>query len=123
MSPRTPEETIESIKAQIKAACLGVAKGVEKLQTETGVKDKISTHWINLLIDKARALQQQRIYNADTRDERLNDRRIKGEERAEVKDTLIIDIQEELFAWVIMQPPHRYEKLTTESHKGLFALT
>ncbi|KAJ7165402.1 hypothetical protein C8R46DRAFT_901106 [Mycena filopes] len=113
--PRTPQETVQSIKAQIKAACLGVAKGVEKLQTETGVKDKISTHWINLLIEKARALQQEQIYNADTRDARLNDRRIKGDERTAIKDALITKIQDDLFRWVIMQPSDRYDKLDADS--------
>ncbi|KAJ6617842.1 hypothetical protein B0H10DRAFT_1796504 [Mycena sp. CBHHK59/15] len=115
VTPRTPEETVECIKQQIKAACLGVAKGVETLQTETGVKDKISMHWINLLIEKARQIQQERIFNPETRDERLNDRIIKGEERAEIKEALITEIQEELFEWVIMQPTDRYEKLEPDS--------
>ncbi|KAJ6590924.1 hypothetical protein B0H10DRAFT_2330640 [Mycena sp. CBHHK59/15] len=118
VTPRTPEETILDIKKQIKAACLGVATAVEKLQTETGVKDKISVHWINQLIEKARDVQKERIYDRDTRDPRLNDNRIKGEERAEIKQDLITKIQDELYTWVIMQPTDRYEKLTPESRDG-----
>ncbi|KAJ6543650.1 hypothetical protein B0H10DRAFT_1940749 [Mycena sp. CBHHK59/15] len=39
---RTPEETILTIKRQIKAACLSVAYALKKIQTDTGVKDKSS---------------------------------------------------------------------------------
>ncbi|KAJ7784239.1 hypothetical protein B0H16DRAFT_1295984 [Mycena metata] len=108
---RTPEETVKSIKSHIKAACLGVAQTVADLQTETGVKDKISTHWIKLLLEKARTIQQERVYDPNTRDARLSDRTIKGEERKIIKNALITEIQEELFKWVIMQPKDRYDKL------------
>ncbi|KAJ6552358.1 hypothetical protein B0H10DRAFT_1849475 [Mycena sp. CBHHK59/15] len=122
VTPRTPEETILDIKKQIKAACLGVATAVEKLQTETGVKDKISVHWINQLIEKARDVQKERIYDRDTRDPRLNDNRIKGEEQAEIRQDLITKIQDKLYTWVIMQPTDRYEKLTPESRNILHTI-
>ncbi|KAJ7862001.1 hypothetical protein B0H14DRAFT_3615236 [Mycena olivaceomarginata] len=113
--PRTPADTVAKIKEQIRSACLGVASVVENLQTESGVKDKISVHWIELLLDQARKIQQERVYNRDTRDLRLNDPRIKNEARQLVKQGIINEIQEELFDWVIMQPPERYEKLDEQT--------
>ncbi|KAJ7711533.1 hypothetical protein B0H14DRAFT_2292192, partial [Mycena olivaceomarginata] len=73
---RTPEETVAKIKEQIRAACLGVASAVELPQTESGVKDKIAVHCIELLIEKAREIQQEKVFNRQTRDPRINDPRI-----------------------------------------------
>ncbi|KAJ6521748.1 hypothetical protein B0H10DRAFT_1975099 [Mycena sp. CBHHK59/15] len=108
VTPRTPEETILTIKRQIKAACLSVAYALKKIQTDTGVKDKSS-------LERARKIQQEQIYNPDTRDPPLNDHKIKGEERAEIKQALVTEIQEELYTWVIMQPTKHYDKLNSES--------
>ncbi|KAJ6528118.1 hypothetical protein B0H19DRAFT_1214630 [Mycena capillaripes] len=94
--PRTPADTVAKIKEQIRSACLGVASVVENLQTESGVKDKISVHWIELLLDRARKIQQARA-------------------RQLVKQGIINEIQEEMFDWVIMQPPERYEKLDEQT--------
>ncbi|KAJ7123807.1 hypothetical protein C8R43DRAFT_899414 [Mycena crocata] len=113
--PRKPEETVQKIKEQIKSACLGVAGAVELMQKESGVKDKISEHWIQLLIEKARKIQQERVYNKDTRDPRLNDPSIKGDSRNKIKEAILGEIQEELYAWVIMQPEERYKSLNEES--------
>ncbi|KAJ7226230.1 hypothetical protein C8J57DRAFT_1197699 [Mycena rebaudengoi] len=118
VTPRTPAETIDAIKRQIKAACTGVAEAVKKPQTESGVKDKISSHWINLLVEKARLAQQERVYNRATRDPRLNNSKIRGVERAEIKDAVVREIQEELYSWVIMQPEEHYEKLDLNSRDG-----
>ncbi|KAF8144015.1 hypothetical protein K438DRAFT_2103021 [Mycena galopus ATCC 62051] len=116
-TPRKPEETIAKIKEQIRAACRGVANAVEVLQTESGVKDKIAMHWIEQLIEKAREINQERVFNRDTRDPRLNDSKIKGPARETIKQELLDRIQEELFAWVIIQPPDRYAKLDEDSKK------
>ncbi|KAJ7857220.1 hypothetical protein B0H13DRAFT_2237721 [Mycena leptocephala] len=97
--PRTPADTVAKIKEQIRSACLGVATAVENLQTESGVKDKISVHWIELLLNRAREIQQERVYNRETRDPRLNDPKIKNGARQLVKQGIINDIQEELFDW------------------------
>ncbi|KAJ7797439.1 hypothetical protein B0H14DRAFT_2618933 [Mycena olivaceomarginata] len=51
--PRTPAETIATIKEQIFVACLGVQEAVDTIQTRTGVKDKIAVFWIEQLITKA----------------------------------------------------------------------
>ncbi|KAJ6545514.1 hypothetical protein B0H19DRAFT_1212296 [Mycena capillaripes] len=106
--PRTPADTVAKIKEQIRSACLGVASVVENLQTESGVKDKISVHWIELLLDRARKFSKHG-------DPRLNDPKIKNEARQLVKQGIINEIQEELFDWVIMQPPERYEKLDEQT--------
>ncbi|KAJ6508188.1 hypothetical protein C8R45DRAFT_815921 [Mycena sanguinolenta] len=117
--PRTPADTVAKIKEQILAACLGVATTVENLQTESGVKDKIAVHWIELLLDRARKIQQERVYNRETRDLRLNDPKVKNEARQLVKQGIINQIQEKLFDWVIMQPPERYEKLDEQTRINL----
>jgi hypothetical protein len=106
---------VAKIKEQIKSACLGVATAVEKLQTDSGVKDKIAVHWIELLIEKAKGIQQERVYNRETRDPRLNDSAIKGDERNVIKQGIMKAIQDELYAWVIMQPPERYAKLDEQT--------
>ncbi|KAJ7792622.1 hypothetical protein B0H14DRAFT_3094163 [Mycena olivaceomarginata] len=100
-TPRKPEETVVKIKEQIRAACRGVATAVEVLQTESGVKDKIAMHWIEQLIEKARAINQERVFNHDTRDARLNDSKIKGPAREKIKQEIIDKTQEELFAWIL----------------------
>ncbi|KAJ7165291.1 hypothetical protein C8R46DRAFT_1163680 [Mycena filopes] len=51
------------------------------------------------LKSKQHVLQEQ-IYNADTRDARLNDCRIKGDERTAIEDALITKIQDDLFRWI-----------------------
>ncbi|KAJ7707163.1 hypothetical protein B0H16DRAFT_1824386 [Mycena metata] len=115
---RTPKETVEKIKEQIKSACLGVASAVELLQTESGVKDKIAVHWIGQLMEKARERQQEEVYNHLTRDPRLSDPKIKGDERKNIKQGIIDKIQDELYQWVIVQPPDRYEKLNEAARKN-----
>jgi hypothetical protein len=42
---------------QIRLATLGVESHIETLQTNTGVKDKIAQHWIDILIKESRRLQ------------------------------------------------------------------
>jgi hypothetical protein len=70
---------------------------------------------MELLLEKSRAVQKERVYNRDTRNPRLNDPKIKGEPRAEIKQAILDAIQEELYTWVIMQPAERYEKLDQET--------
>ena len=79
------------------------------------MKDKIAVHWIEQLIQKAREIQKERVYDGATRDRRLNDKCIKGDEREEIKQGIITAIQEELYAWVILQPEDRYNALSEES--------
>ncbi|KAI0642270.1 hypothetical protein C8Q79DRAFT_918071 [Trametes meyenii] len=75
-TPRTATETLNAINEQLRAAALGVASTVTKLQTRSGVKDSLAEHWIQKLLVLAREKQQTQIKNPSTRDPRLNGRRI-----------------------------------------------
>jgi len=55
---RTSENTLLQVETQVRAACLGVASTVEKLQTDTGVKDAFTQYWIDNLIGRARNLKK-----------------------------------------------------------------
>jgi hypothetical protein len=109
--PRQPYGTIAVIKEQIWTAGLGVQDAVDKIQTETGVKDKTATFWIQKVMEKARQMQQDQLYNELTRDQRLSDRRTKGAERDRIKLDIKKTIQNQLFEWVLTQPSERYERL------------
>jgi hypothetical protein len=55
---------VEYVKAQLRkqleTAATGIESHVTTLQTETGVKDKITEHWIAILIEKARAMREEK---------------------------------------------------------------
>jgi hypothetical protein len=55
---RCAQETLVEVERQVKAACLGVAQTVKDLQTNSGVKDAFTQHWIDKLIDRSRAMQK-----------------------------------------------------------------
>ncbi|KDR77189.1 hypothetical protein GALMADRAFT_267364 [Galerina marginata CBS 339.88] len=112
---RTPEKTIKTIKDQIWVAGLGVQEAVDNIQTETGVKDKTALFWIQQMIDKARIIHQARLFTPATRDPRLNDPKIKGPPRELIKTEIKIEVQRELFQWVITQPADRYARLDENS--------
>ena len=113
--PRTPAQTLEVIKRQIQTACLGVQDHVDAIQTATGIKDKIAVHWMEKLVTMARERQNSLINNQTTRDIRLNSNRLKGKDREDLKQALKEQIQQDLYSWVIMQPPDRFEKLGAEN--------
>lgn len=102
---------------QFKAACLGVQETIDKIQANTGVKDVIASYWIKQLIDKAREQQKIRILDPGTKDARLRNPKLKGPDRETVKAELRREIQDELFDWVIQQPPEKYSKLPPGSGK------
>ncbi|TEB34139.1 hypothetical protein FA13DRAFT_1707728 [Coprinellus micaceus] len=56
-SPRTVEMTRESVNKQLCLASFGVAAPIERLQTADGVKDKIAHHWMDIMLERARALK------------------------------------------------------------------
>ncbi|KAJ7022964.1 hypothetical protein C8F04DRAFT_1307008 [Mycena alexandri] len=126
---RKPEETVEKIKEQIKTACLGVESKVDELQSASGVKDKTVVHWIGLLIARAREVQRQRVYDHNTRDPRLSDTKIKGPARAAIKLSILTEIQEELYTWILHTILlgedkyiwHETTKLWTDEQGPLFA--
>jgi hypothetical protein len=98
------DSTIQIIRWQVWMACLGNQSAVTASYTSSGVKDKISQHWISLLLEKAKAAHIEQISNKHTCDPRLNDAQCKGEERAVLKDAIKFRIQKELWDWVVQQP-------------------
>jgi len=56
--PRCAQDTLAEVERQVKAACLGVAQTVKDLQTNSGVKDAFTQHWIDELIERSRAMQK-----------------------------------------------------------------
>ncbi|KIJ40446.1 hypothetical protein M422DRAFT_49166 [Sphaerobolus stellatus SS14] len=55
--PRTTEDTLIEIKAQIDLAAEGRSKPVQDRQTNTGIKDKVTQGWIVKMKDKYKAIQ------------------------------------------------------------------
>ncbi|OBZ65346.1 hypothetical protein A0H81_14668, partial [Grifola frondosa] len=95
--PHTCQSTIEIIETQIRAACTGVQDAVDAIQMKTSVKDMITQFWLGKVITKACELQVIHLSNLDTRDERLNDHKVKGAERESIKDGINKQIQGNLF--------------------------
>ncbi|THU93011.1 hypothetical protein K435DRAFT_671003 [Dendrothele bispora CBS 962.96] len=50
---RSASETIEILEKQLNVAMTGVASHVKAIQTETGVKDKVTEYWIEVLLKRA----------------------------------------------------------------------
>ncbi|KAJ6550496.1 hypothetical protein DFH09DRAFT_1248846 [Mycena vulgaris] len=76
--PCQNDVTIQVIRWQVWMACLDNKSGLEASYTSTGVKDKISQHWISELLEKAK--------------------------RAALKSQIKYRIQQELWDWVVQQP-------------------
>ncbi|KAJ6608328.1 hypothetical protein B0H10DRAFT_2303295 [Mycena sp. CBHHK59/15] len=55
--PRFAADTKRTLEEQIKLAMYGVEAPISKLQTATGVKDKVAQYWINILLEKARQMK------------------------------------------------------------------
>lgn len=70
------------------------------------------------MIDKVRQLQQDRLTTKATRDPRLNDKKIKGPDRELIKEGIKDTIQQEVFDWVLTQPPDRYGRLPQNSRSS-----
>ncbi|KDR74877.1 hypothetical protein GALMADRAFT_99137 [Galerina marginata CBS 339.88] len=54
---RSAEETRLELEKQIKLAMYGVEKPINETQTNTGTKDKVAQHWIDILLAKSRELK------------------------------------------------------------------
>ncbi|KAJ6566807.1 hypothetical protein B0H19DRAFT_940681 [Mycena capillaripes] len=110
-NPRTPAETIRTIRRQIWLACAGVQDVVDNLQTATGVKDKTAQFWIEKVIVMARE-QQQQCFKEDLR---LKKKSLIGDARRDVKTKNRDLIQWRVYNWVIRQPEDRYARLPMKS--------
>ncbi|KAG6819456.1 hypothetical protein H0H93_011666 [Arthromyces matolae] len=111
-TPRKPQETIESIKSQVRLACGGQKDAVESAVTQTGVKDKIAQYWINQILPKAQEEIKLRTSPSEpTCDRRLLNKTLKGDARKAVKDGIIHDVQNEMWNWIISQPASSYQEL------------
>ncbi|KAJ7310818.1 hypothetical protein DFH08DRAFT_918219 [Mycena albidolilacea] len=56
--PRSAAETLTELHEQVELACLGVKAAVEARQTDTGVKDSYTNHWINDLLRRSCELKK-----------------------------------------------------------------
>lgn len=97
-------------------ACLGDAEAVQHLQRDTGVKDKTAQFWINLVHQKAVEQHRARTTDPKTKDERLKGKLTK-EERDDIKLEIKKQIQTEVYAWLLQQPPDRFQALPVNSRK------
>ncbi|KAJ6461207.1 hypothetical protein DFH09DRAFT_1114311 [Mycena vulgaris] len=56
---RSAAETKKTLEDQIDLAMYGVESPIKKLQTATGVKDKVAQYWIEILLEKARKMKAE----------------------------------------------------------------
>ncbi|KAJ6589471.1 hypothetical protein B0H19DRAFT_892628, partial [Mycena capillaripes] len=56
--PRSAAETLEELHKQVDLACFGVKTAVEARQTDTGIKDSYTNHWINDLLRRSQELKK-----------------------------------------------------------------
>lgn len=72
--PRCAQKTLAEVERQVKAACLGVAQTVKDLQTNSGIKDTFTQHWIGELIERSRTMQKHQPHRpvAEIQDELMN---------------------------------------------------
>ncbi|KAI0027254.1 hypothetical protein K488DRAFT_62120 [Vararia minispora EC-137] len=105
---RHPEETKLAIEQQLRAACTGNADAVEQLIRESGVKDKLAEHWIEILLQRARADIKIRLQLAVAEDSYLKARHLSKEERKlrkiELKNEVTRGISEDLWDWLVKLP-------------------
>ncbi|KAJ6525374.1 hypothetical protein B0H19DRAFT_1214937 [Mycena capillaripes] len=64
--PRTKENTLSELKKQVNLACGGVAKRVQELQTQTGVKDVYTQYWIEEILARATQMREEDAEITDT---------------------------------------------------------
>lgn len=55
--PRLASETKKTLEDQIELAMYGVEAPITRLQTATGVKDKVAQYWIEILLQKSREIK------------------------------------------------------------------
>ncbi|KAJ7083339.1 hypothetical protein B0H15DRAFT_785013 [Mycena belliarum] len=110
-TPRDKEGTIQVIRWQVWAACLGNKKNLDASYSQTGVKDKISQFWIQKILEMGKEKRAIALSDPKTRDPRLNRASLKGDDRVAVKDEITRRIQQELWDWVVQQPAESFALL------------
>ncbi|KAJ7635602.1 hypothetical protein DFH06DRAFT_1336620 [Mycena polygramma] len=55
--PRTKQKIMDELQKQVKLACSGVAKPIKDSQTQTGVKDMYTQHWIDHLLSRFKEMK------------------------------------------------------------------
>ncbi|KAJ7726809.1 hypothetical protein DFH07DRAFT_945958, partial [Mycena maculata] len=56
--PRSKDKILAELQKQIKLACLGVAQPIKNAQTDTGIKDAYTQHWIDHILEQFKQKQQ-----------------------------------------------------------------
>jgi hypothetical protein len=91
---RCAQETLTEVERQVKAACLGIAQTVKDLQTNSGVKDAFTQHWIDELINRSRDMQKNQPQRP------------------------VAEIQDELMTWISTKKAAVYNPFLTLIGKG-----
>ncbi|KAJ6623228.1 hypothetical protein B0H10DRAFT_1786753 [Mycena sp. CBHHK59/15] len=63
---RLPEKIMEELEKQVKLACSGVAKPIKDSQTQTGVKDMYTQHWIDHLLARFKEMKADEPHRSNT---------------------------------------------------------
>ncbi|KZS91021.1 hypothetical protein SISNIDRAFT_414520 [Sistotremastrum niveocremeum HHB9708] len=114
--PRSQTDTVAIIHQQFAAAALGVAAAVERIQTDTGIKDRVAQIWIKQMLEKSSAMfKDLTAQDSPNRHPDLRGNKLKGEARKAFKQKIKEDIQEQVLKWVVTQPPERYAALPENS--------
>ncbi|EAU92084.2 hypothetical protein CC1G_09605 [Coprinopsis cinerea okayama7 len=113
--PRRVMETIDTVKAQVRLACYGKRDDLQSNISQSGVKDKISQHWIELMFSKSQELQAQRMRDRLTRDPRLNER-MSREDRIRLKEAIQRNIQHELWNEIVWLPEDSFDNKGINPH-------
>ncbi|KAJ7503663.1 hypothetical protein B0H11DRAFT_2222291 [Mycena galericulata] len=58
-TPRSKESILTELKKQVKLACSGVAQPIKNSQTETGIKDAYTQHWIDHILEQFKEKKRQ----------------------------------------------------------------
>lgn len=106
------------IKSQIRLSTTDLEGVVVAAQKTSRIKEPIAQHWIDQAILKRRELLHMQLSNGKpTQDPRLADKTLMKEQRSAIKETIQNEIGDEIYNWIIQQPPHHYNVLPQDSRK------
>ncbi|VDB98021.1 unnamed protein product [Peniophora sp. CBMAI 1063] len=113
--PRTPAETIATIKEMYNLAFDGSTTKLKELQAETGVKDRIAEHWLAEISTLVQQQTKLRITDKRMKDPRLHSKKTSKEERAVIRAEIKAVIAQEARVWLYSQPAHSFNALPADS--------